>query len=89
MKALEGYEQLSKNCDSIELLKAIREIVKSFESQKYKVLQVYEINVSLANLRQGSYQSASSYLEAFEVRVEIIYGCGGCIGYSQAIIEAM
>ena len=63
LRALEGYEDFSSSCDSIALLKAIREISFSLESQKYPPLQVYDMGKTLYTMQQSNNQTVSDYLE--------------------------
>ena len=77
VRALEEYETFSSMCDSVSLLKAIREIAFSLESQKYPPLQVYDMGRTLFLMKQSHNQSVSDYLERFKDQVDIIDECGG------------
>lgn len=89
LRALDGYEDFSLSCNSIAVLKAIREISFSLESQKYPPLQVYDMGKTLYTMQQSHNQTTSDYLERFKDQVDIIDECGGSIGLSQAMITSL
>ena len=88
IKTLTGYEVMRDTCDSITLLKAIREVTFMFESQRYRAMQVHEMHVKFALLRQGRTLTNSQYLEKFSNTVETMEACGVTIGYSAAMVNA-
>ena len=52
IKTLRNYTAMKDDCDSLALLKAIREVTFSFESQKYHPVQIVELVNKLSGLRQ-------------------------------------
>ena len=69
------------------LFKAIREVTYNYQSKKYQVLQVHEMNTKIANIKQGKYQTPSTYLERFKSQVDGIEEGEGNIVFSPSMIK--
>ena len=81
VKTVSNYKTIKENCNSIALLKAIREITFSFESQRYQPLQIHELTMKFAMLKQSRDMTNSQYLEKFSNHVETMNTCGENIIY--------
>ena len=88
LKTQSSFELERDTCDSIKLIKMIREITFSFESQRYQPLQIHEINKKFCNMKQTRFMDTSSYLEKFQHLVKMIEECGGVLGYGSQAISA-
>ena len=87
VKTLPEYSQFSSDCDFMGPHKAIREVTYNYQSQKYQALQVHVMNTKIANIKQGKYQTPSTYLERFKSQVEVIEEGEGNIGFSPSMIK--
>ena len=88
IKAINGCKTMKEECNSIALLKAIHEITFGFESQKYRPLQIYKLNVKFTLLRHTRNMTNSQYLEKFSNQVETMRTCGANVGYSKTLVMA-
>ena len=87
IKTLTNYQTMKDDCDSLSLLKAIREVTFSFESQKYQPVQIVELNLKLASMKQTRNMTNSQYLEKFTNHLETMEACGATIGYSESMVS--
>jgi Zinc knuckle len=80
VEATESYIEISENGDAIELLKIIKNICFSFQTQKYPILALHEAKKRFYNCTQFRNQSIQAYLEMFQNNLDVIKYIGGSIG---------
>jgi hypothetical protein len=86
IEAINGYDAVSAQGNSIELLKAIKALVYDFESQKYRTLAIHEAMRRFYHLYQEKGATCQTYLEKFHNTVDVLEHCGGTIGHAPGLI---
>jgi hypothetical protein len=89
VEALSNYDTLTKNKDGLGLLKAIKDLVYNFQSQKYLPHALHESKRRFYFCVQGRHTTTSAYLEQFQNVVDVIGHSGGSIGDDPGILEAL
>jgi hypothetical protein len=88
-EALTIYETLTTGGDGLALLKAIKDLVYTFQSQKYLPHALHELKRRFYFCVQGRYMMTSTYMEQFQNIIEVIEHSGGSIGNDPGILEAL
>ena len=86
LEGLDEYEEISTELKGLDLLIAIREIVYSFESQKFLPHAVVDAQRRLFLMYQGKSMTLQAYLEHFKDCIEVIEQCGGKIEPHKKIV---
>jgi hypothetical protein len=89
VEVLSVYETLTLNGDGLALLKAIKDLVYNFQSQKYLPHTLHELKRRFYFCVQGQQTMASAYLEQYHNIVDVIEHSGGWIGDDPGILEAL
>jgi hypothetical protein len=89
LEGLDRFEKISSDGDGLELLKAIKEIVYQFQSQKYLPHSLHESKQRFYQCTQGKYLTAAQYLEKFQNIVDVIEQTGGSVGVDPGIESAL
>jgi hypothetical protein len=89
IEALDTYETISINADGLGLLKAIKDLVYNFQSQKYLPHALHESKRRFYFCTQGRTTTISAYLEQFQNVVDVIEHSGGSVGNDPGILAAL
>jgi hypothetical protein len=76
-----------EEADSIKLLKEIRALVYTFQSQKYAPQALHEGKRRFYLLSQDKHSTCQAYLERFQNCVDVIEHCGGSIGQEPGLVQ--
>jgi hypothetical protein len=87
VEALDNYEVMSSEGDSILLLKAIKSLVYNFQSQKYHPLAIYDGMRRFYMIYQEKHTSCQVYLEKFQNCVDVLEHCGGSVGHVAGLVN--
>jgi hypothetical protein len=87
IETLDTYFDMSSESQALKLLKAIRDIVFNFQSQKYPKHALHEALCRFFLQEQDKNITYQSYLETFQNCVDVIECCGGTIGQNKGIIK--
>lgn len=77
LEALDDYETFSIDADVLELLRNIKDIAFSFQSQKQKIHGLFDAKRRFFMQTQEKSMTCQMYLERFKNQVEVIEHCGG------------
>jgi hypothetical protein len=88
IEALDNYQDMTNQSDSIKLLKSIKSLVFNFESQKYRPLAIHEGMKRFYSIYQDKHATCQSYLEKFQNCVDVLDHCGGSIGHIPGLVNA-
>ena len=88
VEATVGYNEISEQANSIELLKIIKTIAFNFQSQKNLPHALHEAKRRFYTLIQTRNMTTQAYLELFQNTVDVIEHTGGSIGIEPGIIKA-
>jgi hypothetical protein len=88
VEATVGYNEISEQANSIELLKIIKTIAFNFQSQKHLPHALHEAKRRCYSLIQTRNMTTQAYLELFQNTVDVIEHTGGSIGVKPGIIRA-
>jgi hypothetical protein len=89
IEALAVYDKLTTQGDGLALLKAIKDLVYNFQSQKYLPHALHESKRRFYFCTQGKHMTASMYLEQFQNIVDVIEHSGGSIGNDPGVLQAL
>jgi hypothetical protein len=84
-----NYMTIENTSDAIELLKSIKAVMFSFESQKYGPLALHEAKKRFYSLRQDKHTSCQQYLKSFKNMVEVMEHSGGGIGIDKQMVDVI
>lgn len=87
IESLEGFEKMSVTGDGIGLLKAIKDIVFNFQSQKYLPHALHESAHRFYLCQQSKYATTATYLEQFQNIIDVVEHSGGSIGHHPGILN--
>jgi hypothetical protein len=89
IEALAIYDKLTTEGDGLSLLKAIKDLVYNFQSQKYLPHALHESKRRFYFCTQGRHMTASMYLEQFQNIVDVIEHSGGSIRNDPGVLQAL
>jgi hypothetical protein len=89
VEVLTIYETLTTSGDGLALLKAIKELVCNFQSQKHLPHALHESKHCFYHCVQGRHTTMATYMEQFQNIINIIEESGGSIGDDPGILEAL
>ena len=87
IEALPIYSTLTTKGDGLALLKAIKNLVYNFQSQKYLSQALHESTRRFYFCAQGRHTTTSEYMEKFQNMVDVIEHSGGSVGHQPGILE--
>ncbi|KAL7572189.1 hypothetical protein ACA910_005537 [Epithemia clementina (nom. ined.)] len=87
LTSLDDFEAKHTAADCIWLLKEIKGIMFSFESQRYVVSSLDSARVTLWTCQQGPEETLADYLHHFRTNVEAFEHYGGTIGNDTGLID--
>ena len=86
VEASEGFLEVSRNGDVIELLTMIKDVAYNFQTQKYLPQALHEAKKRFFNCYQPRHQTTQAYLETFQNHLDVIKHIGGLIGTDPIIL---
>ena len=89
LEALPTYEQLTTDGDGLALLKAIKNLVYNFQSQKYLSYALDESVRRFYLCTQGRHTTTSAYMEKFQNIVDVIEHSGGSIANHPGVLTQL
>jgi hypothetical protein len=90
LKARSDYSALSQAYDTIALLKAIKDSIFKFASQKYVHHGLHESIRRFYVLTQDKNMTCPTYLQRFNNHVDVVNHCGGDLGvHSSRVVEIL
>jgi hypothetical protein len=87
VESLETFESTSAAYDGIGLLKAIKDVVFNFQSQKYLPHALHESTRRFYLCQQARHVTTTAYLEQFQNVVDVVEHSGGGIGHHPGIVK--
>ena len=72
--------------DPVQLLKMIKDIMSSFQSQRIRQLSITTSMHQLYNLRQYQHELSKDFKQRLVNAVDVVYHCGGTIGEFEVLI---
>jgi hypothetical protein len=87
VESLESFESTSATYDGIGLLKAIKDVVFNFQSQKYLHHALHESTRRCYLCQQARHVTTTTYLEQFQNVVDIYIYIGGGVGHHPGIVK--
>jgi hypothetical protein len=82
------YSAMSSTFDAVELLKTLKDVVFSFQDQKYGPQALAEAKKRFSLLTQDKHMTCQHYLEKFKNAVQVTEHCGGDIGVDNGLVNA-
>jgi hypothetical protein len=89
IEALDVYETISTDADGLGLLKAMKDLVYNFQSQKYLPHALHESKRRFYFCAQGRLATTSAYMEQFQNVIDVIEHSGGSIGDDPGILQGL
>eukprot|EP00978_Attheya_sp_CCMP212_P006553 scaffold15183_cov61-Attheya_sp.AAC.2 len=89
LEGLSTFDTLSADRDGLGLLKAIKDLVYNFQSQKYLPQALHKSTCRFYICVQGKHMTTQVYMENFQNIIDIIEHSGGVIGYEPGVIQAL
>jgi hypothetical protein len=89
LEASDDFEDIALEQNGLELLKAIKNIVFQFQSQKYLPHALHESKRRFYQCHQSKYTTTAQYLEQFQNLVDVIEHSGGSIGVDGGTIKSV
>lgn len=89
IEALDDFEVMKATGDGIGLLRAIKTMSFSFQSQKYLPHALHDIKRRFYTCSQGKMNTTQAYLEQFQNIVDAIHHSGGSVGQEPGIEMAI
>jgi hypothetical protein len=87
VESLETFESTSATYDGIGLLKAIKDVVFNFQSQKYLPHALHESTRRFYLCQQARHVTTTTYLEQFQNVVDVVEHSGGGVGHHPGIVK--
>ena len=87
LESLDTFHKMSKDADSINLIKAIKGIVFNFQYQKYQPQSLHEARRHFYMFSQDRAMYFEVFLEKFQNLVVMLEHCGGALGEDEGVIE--
>jgi hypothetical protein len=87
LQAKDGHDQMTTECDTIELLKSIKDCVFKFSDQKKAAHSLHEALRKFHNGHQERSSNAQDHHQRFKNHVEVAEHCGGSLGKHQGLID--
>ena len=85
IEALDTFVGMAAEGDGLALIKAIKNVVFNFQSQKYLPHSLHESKRRFYLSQQGKHSTTQAYLEQFQNAVDVIGHSGGSIGHNPRI----
>jgi hypothetical protein len=85
MKSDAAFEAAQKTCNPIGLLKIIKTICYSCQSEQFTLLSIVQSMLRFVTLRQGPREANVDYLERFNNSLTVFTSCGGTICFPGAL----
>jgi Zinc knuckle len=79
LEAREGHSEIARKKDVVELLKNIKDIAFSFQSQRYEYHSLHDAKRRFYHLSQEKGMPCGAYLERFKNQVDVVSHCGGSV----------
>lgn len=89
LEGLNDFSTMNNERDGLGLLKAIRDIVYNFQSQKYLPQALHESKRRFYFCVQGKHMSTVKYMETFQNVIDVIEHSGGTVGNEPGIVEGI
>ena len=86
LKAVDLYDNKSKEKDCIWLLKEIKGIMNHFDGSKYIYVSLDDATEEYYRYRQGTTQTLDSYYKTFKAHVEVLEHYGANVGGDKAFL---
>jgi hypothetical protein len=83
IELLDTFDQMSLTGDGIGLLKAIKDIVFNFQSQKYLPHALHESTRRFYLCQQARHVTTAMYLEQFQNVVDVVEHSGGSLAITR------
>jgi hypothetical protein len=87
VEAMDEYAEHAKEKDGIELLKMVRSLCFSYQSQKHVAHSLVESLYRFATLRQGKDMHVQTYYKRFKNTIEVVEASGGSIGHHPRVCD--
>jgi hypothetical protein len=87
LQAKDGCDQMKAECDTVELLKSIKDCVFKFSDQKKAAHSRHEALRKFHNGHQEKSSYAQDCYQRFKNHVEVAEHCGGSLGNHQGLID--
>jgi hypothetical protein len=87
LQAKDGCDQMKAECDTIELLKSVKECVFKFSDQKKAAHSLHEALRKFCNGHQEKSSNAQDHDQRFKNQAEVAEHCGGSLGKHQGLID--
>jgi hypothetical protein len=81
------YSAMSSTFDVVKLLKTIKDVVFSFQDQKYGPQALAEAKRRFSLITQDKHMMCQNYLEKFKYAIQVIEHCGGNIGVDTGLVN--
>jgi Reverse transcriptase (RNA-dependent DNA polymerase) len=79
LEALDDHDQIAGSNDVLKLLKNIKDVAFSFQSQRCKLHSLHEAKRRFYTMTQEKGMTCQAYLERFKNQVDVIEHCGGSV----------
>jgi hypothetical protein len=89
IEALDKYDKMSSQGNSIALLKAIKALIYNFQSRKHPPLAIHDGTCWFYLLYQEKHMTCQAYLEKFQNSVDMLEHYGGTIGQAPGMMNMM
>jgi hypothetical protein len=89
LESLDTFDTITANGDGLALLKAIKDPLYNFQSQKYLPRALHESKRQFYLCAQRKFSTTPTYLEQFQNTVDVIEHSGGTIGRDPGIMNAL
>jgi hypothetical protein len=89
LESLDAFDAITAGGDGLALLKAIKDLVYNFQSQKYLPHALHESKRRFYLCAQSKFATTSTYLEQFQNTVDDIEHSGGTIGKDPGIMNSL
>ena len=90
LMAMDDFEtEIVAKSDALGLLKSIKQIAFNFESQKFEPHTIHDAMKQFYSHKQGPHTTPQAYLEEFINNVDVLTYCGGTLGMSACLGNAL